>query len=116
MGIVLMGNPVPDPANEQTMDSMEAEIDRDRVSQFSNTLLRTGGFTSIDALHRAEGRANIYEIVADEDVQQFLRFEDEFQVTPGPADLSVFLSIDPEPRTPDEMMAGDSAVMIGVLK
>ncbi|MFP4322970.1 MAG: DM13 domain-containing protein [Anaerolineales bacterium] len=111
----LLADPIPAPANEASRDSMASDIDRDAVSVFSETRVRTGIFTRIDPLHFAEGTVNVWEIVADEQVIRYVRFEDGFRVARGP-DLRVYFSINPEPRTAEEMLAGDSALEIGLLK
>lgn len=111
----LQSEPIPAPANEASLDSIEESVDRDTVSVFSLTRVRTGNFTEIDPIHQGEGTANIWELVADEDVQRYLRFEEDFRVSRGP-DLRVYLSINAEPRTGEEMLASDSAVEIGFLK
>ncbi len=115
MVAALLSEPVPAPANEASQDSMASDIDRDTVSVFSETRVRTGRFTRIDALHFAEGTVNIWEIVADDRIIRYIRFEQGFQVSRGP-DLRVYLSINQEPRSAQDMLAGNSAVEIGLLK
>lgn len=111
----LQAEPIPAPANENTIESLETIYDRDSVSVFSLTRVRTGQFTELDILHRAEGTANIWEIVADEEITRYVRFEEDFTVTRGP-DLRVYLSINSEPRTREEVFASNTAIELGVLK
>jgi hypothetical protein len=59
--------------------------------------LRSGSFTRVDAIHRAEGAATIYKLA---DGKLVLRLEN-FKATNGP-DLFVGLSGHPQPRSPGE--------------
>lgn len=81
------------PADEQTMPT-------DR----SPEPLRSGAFTEIDAIHRGEGRATLYQLA---DNSLILRLED-FRVTNGP-DLHVYLT-----RTAET--AGTDYIDLGSLK
>lgn len=112
----LLAEPVQAPANEQDPASVESDIDKEAVSSFSNTLIRTGQFTVIDPLHYADGTANVLELVAEGQISRYLRFENDFEVGRGPSDLRVLLSINPEPRSVEELLANNTAVEIGILK
>lgn len=63
--------------------------------------LRSGEFGDIDAVHKGEGTAALYEL---QDGRRVLRLDD-FKVTNGP-DLYVYLSADPAPRDSDELHEG----------
>lgn len=65
---------------DTTMDDAMPEMPAEPV------VIAQGSFIAIDAVHKAEGSATIYEVEG----QRVLRFED-FKVTNGP-DLHVFLS------------------------
>ena len=71
-------------------------------------VLARGNFTTIDALHKGEGTATIYELPG----QRILRFED-FSSTPG-GDVRVYLSRDPQPRNALEV--GSDFLNLGRLK
>jgi hypothetical protein len=111
----LQSDPVPAPANEATCKTIEDTIDQEAVSLFSNTLVRVGSFAAQDRLHWADGVASLYELVADEEVSRFLCFEEGFEVANGP-DLRVYLSINPQPRTAEEVLAKGTGVEISPLK
>lgn len=105
---------IPAPSGETNRNSIAGDIDSTIVSVYTETLVRTGRFSEIDALHKAQGRADVWEIVADERVQRVLRFED-FEVSLGP-DLRVYLSIAESPRSAAEMLGSGSAIEVGLLK
>lgn len=111
----LQNDPIPAPADEQDPASVEADFDRTQFSEFTNTLIRTGSFDEIDALHTATGTVNVFEIVADGTSSRYLRFENNFEVSLGP-DLRIYLSIVANPTTADDMMANGTAEYIGILK
>jgi hypothetical protein len=111
----LQADPVPAPANEATCKTIEDTVDQETVSLFSNTLVRVGSFVALDRLHWADGVASIYELVADNQVTRFLCFEEGFEVANGP-DLRVYLSINPQPRTAEEVLAAGTGVEISPLK
>lgn len=75
------------PESEQEMGEME-----------SASVINSGTFIEIDALHWGEGTATIYQLP---DQRQVLRF-DEFSSAMG-GDVYVYLSRDPEPRTAVEV-------------
>lgn len=60
--------------------------------------LASGQFTVVDAIHKGEGTATIYQLA---DGRRILRLEG-FSVTNGP-DLFVYLSGHPEPRTSGQL-------------
>ncbi len=62
-------------------------------------ITRTGDFTTVDPMHRGEGRASVYQL---SDTQRVLRLE-PFNVTDGP-DLRVILSQQESPRTSAETL------------
>jgi hypothetical protein len=68
------------------------------TSADTSAALSSGSFTVVDAIHKGEGRASIYEMP---DGQRVLRFED-FKVTNGP-DLFVYLSGHEAPRSAGEL-------------
>ena len=115
MVIALLGAPVPAPADEADEESISAGIDRDTLSEYTETEIRLGEFIEIDVLHRAEGRATIWELVGDGNITRVLRFDNSFNVTVDP-DLHVFLSAHPDPRTPQELQLAELAVDLGLLK
>jgi hypothetical protein len=112
----LQSEPVPAPALESELDSLEEDIDIETVSVFTNTRIRTGEFSEIDLLHSAEGVANIWERVADERVDRFVRLESDFRVVAALPELELYLAVESQPRTPDELFAANSAVRLGLLK
>ena len=73
------------------------------------TILAGGDFTTIDAIHGANGKATIYQLP---DNSRVLRFED-FQVTNGP-DLHVILTRNGTPIKPEDV--GADYVDLGNLK
>jgi hypothetical protein len=111
----LLADPVPAPADEASEDSIAGDLDATTVSVFTTTLVRIGRFVELDALRNAVGTANIWEIVADDEIQRVLRLDPDFQVSQGP-DLRVYLSIASQPDSAEEMLGNGSAVEVGVLK
>jgi len=73
------------------------------------TVLAVGSFIEIDAVHRGEGEATLYQL---EDGRQLLRLEN-FRVTNGP-DLHVILSRAEAPISHEDV--GDDYVDLGSLK
>jgi hypothetical protein len=112
----LEAEPVPAPASEAAEESLMDEIDCEAVSRCDRTRVRTGRFIEIDLLHSAEGTVNIWERVADERVDRFVRLEDGFQINVPLPELELYLAVETEPRTPQELFAADSAVRLGLLK
>ena len=112
----LQTEPVPAPALEREPESLEEDIDVETFSEVNITRIRTGDFTEIDLLHNAEGTINIYERVADERIDRFVRLENDFRTAVAQPELELYLAVSPEPRTPEELFAADSAVRLGLLK
>ena len=75
------------PEDEQEMGEMETA-----------TVLSSGSFIEIDALHWGQGTASIYQLP---DQSRVLRFQDYSSARGG--DVHVYLSRDPEPRTAVEV-------------
>lgn len=75
------------PEAEQEMGEMETA-----------TVLSTGSFIELDALHWGEGTATVYQLP---DQLRVLRFQDYASARGG--DVAVYLSRDPEPRTAVEV-------------
>lgn len=103
------------PIAEADEESIREGIDLTTVSAFSETRVRIGNFTEIDALHQGSGQAVVWELVADDNVTQILRLENNFEVTRGP-NLRIYFSIHPDPRTPEEVFQGDLALEVGGIK
>jgi len=100
VAIAQTGADVVVPPDEQAMpDNMPAEP----------VVLGSGSFITVDAIHKAEGTATIYELPDDSRV---LRFED-FKSANGP-DLHVYLSSEVPTRTFDGL--GENAIHLGKLK
>ncbi len=111
----LLGDPVPAPANEQTDDSIREGIEVETFSEFTETRIRTGEFSEIDALRWAEGRVNIWELVGDGEITRVIRFDTNFQVSVGP-DLQVILAVSSNPTSSEQLFEGDLAYNAGLLK
>ncbi|MBZ0304505.1 MAG: DM13 domain-containing protein [Anaerolineae bacterium] len=111
----LLGEPVPAPANEQADDSIREGIEVETFSEFTETRIRTGEFSELDALRWAEGRVNIWEMVGDGEVTRVLRFDTTFEVSPGP-ELQVILAISSSPNSSEQLFDGDLAYSVGLLK
>jgi hypothetical protein len=45
-----------------------------------------------------------------------VRLEDEFRIAVPLPELELYLAVESEPRTPEELFAADSAVRLGLLK
>ncbi len=73
------------------------------------TVLKTGEFQELDALHYGAGTATIYE---GPDATRILRF-DEFSSAPG-GDVRVYLARDPQPLS--ALQLGDDFLDLGRLK
>lgn len=82
--------PVDVPEDEQAMPDMQAP-----------TLYKSGEFTRIDAVRWAVGNVLVYQ---EADGSWLIRLED-FEVRNGPQ-LHLFLSANPQPRTPEEVREG----------
>ena len=72
-------------------------------------ILARGSFVELDAVHWARGTVTLFRSGAD----IILRLED-FAVRNGP-DLHVVLSVNPEPRTTEEVHGGAGAIEVGAL-
>jgi len=73
------------------------------------TVLASGEFQELDALHYGAGRATIYELA---DSTRILRFEDFTSARGG--DVRVYLARDPQPRS--ALQLGDDFLDLGRLK
>jgi hypothetical protein len=82
-------------AGDTSGTAMEA---KDNVAASEPVALSRGQFGEVDAIHKGQGTATVYELP---DGKRVLRLED-FNVTNGP-DLYVYLSGHPMPRTGDEV-------------
>jgi Electron transfer DM13 len=111
----LLADPVPAPANEQNEDSLQAGIEVETFSEYTETRIRTGEFTEIDALRYATGQVNLWELVGDGEVTRILRFGTDFESALG-VDLHVYLSVSANPTTPDVLLEDDLAYDAGLLK
>lgn len=63
------------------------------------TATRSGKFVALDAVHMAEGSVKIYRLP---DESLLISLESDFKVTNAP-DLTVYLSGNDQPKTPDDM-------------
>ncbi len=88
------------PEAEQAMPVMQGPV-----------LYATGEFTAIDAVRWARGTVAVYQ---QADGSWVVRLED-FQVRNGPQ-LHLFLSMHPEPRTPEDVREGGLGLDWGPLK
>lgn len=89
-------------------DAPEAEQEMTEEMETA-TVLSSGSFIEIDALHWGEGTATIYQLPNQ---QRVLRFQDYASARGG--DVHVYLSRDPEPRTAVEV--GIDFLDLGTLK
>jgi|GEM_PF-6897402 len=108
--------PVPAPANEADPASVEAEIDPNTVSVFTNTRIRLGQLEEISDLFYARGTVNVIELVADDTIQRWVRFENDFEISPSPEGLRVYLGVNAAPTTSAELFVADTEVLLGLLK
>ncbi|MBN2469389.1 MAG: DM13 domain-containing protein [Anaerolineae bacterium] len=88
------------PEEEQMMPDMQGP-----------SLYKSGEFTTIDAVRRAEGTAQVYQLA---DSSWMVRLEG-FEVRNGPQ-LHLVLSAHPQPRTPEEVREGGLGLDWGPLK
>lgn len=95
-----LAGPVVVPEDEQAMPEMQGP-----------TLYKAGEFTEIDAVRRAEGTAQVYQLA---DGSWMIRLEG-FEVRNGPQ-LHLFLSAHPQPRAPEEVREGGLGLDWGPLK
>jgi hypothetical protein len=114
--LALNSDTVDAPADEQTEASLREGIDPNAVSQLTETRLRVGQFQNIDLLHSARGRVTIWEILADTTVKRVLRLDNNFRVVNGPPDLAVYLAVESDPRTAEDLLGEDRQFLVGVLK
>lgn len=82
-----LAGPVPVPTAEQAPPAMQGPL-----------LYASGEFTTIDAVRWARGTVLVYQLA---DQSWVIRLEN-FEVRPGPQ-LHLFLSANPEPRTPEQV-------------
>lgn len=82
-----LAGPQPVPEAQQAMPDLQGP-----------TLYKSGEFTTIDAVRRAQGAVKIYQLA---DSSWLVRLEG-FEVRNGPQ-LHLFLSANPQPRTPEEL-------------
>jgi len=83
--------PTVDPVLEELLEELNVESLGAGDEPF---IVRAGDFTTIDAIHRGEGTANVYRV----DETRFVLRLEPFSVTSGP-DLHVLLSENETPRT-----------------
>lgn len=112
---VLLADPVPAPSNEQADNSIRDGIAIETFSEFTETRIRTGEFSEIDALRWAKGRVNIWELVGDGEITRILRFDSNFEVGLGP-DLHIYLAVSSNPTSGEQLFEGDLAYDAGLLK
>lgn len=111
----LLADPVPAPSNEQNDNSIRAGVEVETFSEFTETRIRTGEFTELDALHWAKGQVNIWELVGDGNITRVLRFNTNFEVGLAP-DLHVILAIPSNPTRSEQLFEGDLSYDAGLLK
>lgn len=95
-----LAGPDPVPEAEQEMPQLQGPA-----------LYKTGTFTTIDAVRRAQGSVKVYQLA---DNSWLIRLEG-FEVRNGPQ-LHLFLSANPQPRTPEELREGGLGFDWGPLK
>lgn len=95
-----LAGPDPVPEEDQVMPVMQGP-----------SLYKRGTFTTIDAVRRAQGTVQVYQLA---DGSWMVRLEG-FEVRNGPQ-LHLFLSANPEPRTPEEVREGGLGLDWGPLK
>jgi hypothetical protein len=90
-------------------DRIVPDVEQAMPQMGGSSIVAKGEFTQIDAVHKAEGTATLYQLP---DNSRILRFE-KFKATNGP-DLHVLLTRNPEPRAPADV--GNDFVDLGQLK
>ena len=98
MALVAISGPQSAPSDDKTNDALAAA-----------TVLASGEFQQLDALHYGAGSATIYELA---DSTRILRF-DNFSSAPG-GDARVLLARDPQPLS--ALQLGDDYLDLGRLK
>lgn len=92
--------PTPTPTLDPAIADIMADLGMEQIGVgIDPHIIMAGNFTTIDAMHRAEGTASIYRF---SETQRVLRL-DPFNVTTGP-DLRVILSEHEAPRTSAEAL------------
>lgn len=103
--------PTPTPTLDPAIADIMADLGMEQMGVgIDPHIIMAGNFTTIDAMHRAEGMVSIYRF---SETQRVLRL-DPFSVTTGP-DLHVLLSEHKAPRTSAEALL-PTYVDLGILR
>lgn len=85
-----------------------SQVDQSMPAMTDPTVIATGVFSEIDAIHSGSGNVILYQLP---DNSRIIRFEN-FRVTNG-SDLHVYLARNPAPRKPEEI--GQDYIDLGAL-